>query len=109
MTHIPSGIVVSCQSQRSQIQNKEKCLLMIKSKLYALMLKQKEEELAKLKGVVKANEWGSQIRSYVLCPYTLVKDHRSNYEESNAASVLDGNIDEFIFSNLKQAIVEEGK
>lgn len=107
ITHLPTGIVVSCQSQRSQIQNKEKCLIMLKSKLYAIALQQKEEELAKLKGVVKANEWGSQIRSYVLCPYTLVKDHRSNYEETNANQVLEGNIDEFIFSNLKRTIEEK--
>lgn len=106
ITHLPSGIVVSCQSQRSQIQNKDKCILMLKSKLYAIQLKQKEEELAKLKGEVRANEWGSQIRSYVLCPYTLVKDHRSNYEESNANFVLEGNIDEFIFASLKRTIEE---
>lgn len=104
ITHIPTNIVVSCQSQRSQIQNKEMCFMMLKSKLYTIYLKEKEAEIAKLKGLQKANEWGSQIRSYVLCPYTLVKDHRTNYENGNAMAVLNGDLDDFIYAYLKQNI-----
>ena len=104
ITHIPTNIVVSCQSQRSQIQNKEMCLMMLKSKLYLLFLKEKENEIAQLKGIQKANEWGSQIRSYILCPYTLVKDHRTNHENANASAVLNGDLDEFIFAYLKTQI-----
>ena len=104
ITHIPTNIVVSCQSQRSQIQNKEMCLMMLKAKLYSRYLKEKEEEIAKLKGIQKANEWGSQIRSYVLCPYTLVKDHRTNHENANVNAVLSGNLDDFIFAFLKTQI-----
>ncbi len=107
ITHLPTNIVVSCQSQRSQIQNKEMCMMMLKSKLYTIYLKEKEAEIAKLKGVQKANEWGSQIRSYVLHPYTLVKDHRTNYENGNASFVLNGNLDEFIFEYLKINIKSE--
>ncbi len=104
ITHIPTNIVVACQSQRSQIQNKEMCLMMLKSKLNAIKLKEREQEIAALKGVQKANEWGSQIRSYVLCPYTLVKDHRTNHENGNASAVLNGDLDDFIFAYLKQQI-----
>lgn len=107
ITHLPTGIVVACQNQRSQIQNKEKCLLMLTSKLQALYYKEKQEKLNQLKGIMKANEWGSQIRSYVLCPYTLVKDNRSNVENTNAMSVLNGDLDDFIFGYLKLNLSKE--
>lgn len=104
MTHVPTGIVVSCQTERSQIQNRERCMNMLKSKLYQRMIEEQEAKLADIRGEVKANEWGSQIRSYVFCPYTLVKDHRTNYEEGNVNAVMDGNLDNFIFSYLKSCI-----
>lgn len=104
MTHIPTGIVVSCQTERSQIQNRERCMNMLKSKLYQRMIEEQEAKLANIRGEVKANEWGSQIRSYVFCPYTMVKDHRTSYEEGNVNAVMDGNLDGFIFSYLKSCI-----
>ena len=102
ITHLPTGIVVSCQTQRSQIQNKEVCINMLKSKLYQKQVEEKEKELAKLKGENRLIEWGSQIRSYVFCPYLMVKDHRTNYSTSDLDSVMDGNIDAFIFEYLKE-------
>lgn len=101
ITHIPTGIVVSCQTQRSQLQNREYCMNVLKSKLYERKMKEKEMELAKIKGVSMANEWGSQIRSYVFCPYTMVKDHRSNFEVSDVSKVMDGDLDGFISAYLK--------
>ena len=101
ITHIPTGIVVSCQNQRSQIQNKEYCMNILKGKLYQKMMLEKKQELDRLKGENMANEWGSQIRSYVFCPYTMVKDHRSNYEVSDVKKVMDGEIDDFISAYLK--------
>ena len=101
ITHIPTGIVVSCQNQRSQIQNREYCMNILKGKLYQLMLLEKKKEIDKIKGESMANEWGSQIRSYVFCPYTMVKDHRSNYEVSDVRKVMDGDIDGFISAYLK--------
>lgn len=100
ITHFPTGIVVTCQNERSQLQNKNKAMQILKSKLY---LKKVEEEEAKANGIrgeEKDNGWGSQIRSYVLQPYTMVKDHRTNKEIGNAQSVLDGNIDPFIEAYL---------
>lgn len=101
ITHIPTGIVVSCQNQRSQIQNREYCMNILKGKLYQLLLQKKKKELDEIKGEMLANEWGSQIRSYVFCPYTMVKDHRSNYEVSDVRKVMDGEIDGFISAYLK--------
>ena len=101
ITHLPSGIVVSCQTQRSQFQNKERCMQILKSKLSAILYQERLDKLNALKGIQKNIEWGSQIRSYVMCPYTLVKDNRSNHETSNINSVLNGNLDDFIFAYLK--------
>lgn len=104
MKHLPTGIVVTSQSERSQIMNRETCLSMLKSKLYQRAIAEKEAQKRSLIGEQKAIEWGSQIRSYIFCPYTLVKDHRTGYEEGNIAKVMDGEIDEFIFSYLKAQI-----
>ena len=100
ITHIPTNTVVACQSERSQIQNRETAMKMLKSKLLNLKEKEQKETINELKGVQKDIAWGSQIRSYVFCPYTLVKDHRTNKEVGNAQSVLDGNIDPFINAYL---------
>ncbi|MDF2550191.1 MAG: peptide chain release factor 2 [Chlamydiales bacterium] len=102
MTHMPSGIVVSCQSQRSQIQNRESCLKMLRSKLYEKQMQEKEQALAALEGEKKEIAWGSQIRSYVFQPYTLVKDARTKVESGNIQAVMDGEIDLFINSYLKE-------
>lgn len=104
ITHMPTNIVVSCQTERSQIQNRETAMKMLKSKLLNLKEKEQKETIDELKGVQKDIAWGSQIRSYVFCPYTLVKDHRTNYEVGNVESVMDGNIDEFIEAYLKMNI-----
>ncbi len=102
ITHLPTKIVVTCQNERSQIQNKEKALEMLKNKLYQLDLEKKEEELKSMKGELSSINFGSQIRSYVMHPYSLVKDHRTNYEETDVEKVLDGNIEGFIEANLKR-------
>ena len=101
ITHIPTNIVVSCQTERSQIQNKETAMKMLKSKLLDLKEKEQKEEISDLKGEQKDIAWGNQIRSYVFCPYTLVKDHRTNYETGNISAVMDGEITDFIESYLK--------
>jgi len=103
MTHIPSGIIVSSQSQRSQIQNRESCLKMLRSKLYEQELEEREKKLEALSGEKKEIAWGSQIRSYVFQPYTLVKDTRTKYEIGDIQSVMDGNIDPFIVAYLKES------
>ena len=102
MTHIPTGIIVSSQSQRSQIQNRESCLKMMKAKLYDLEMEQRKKELEHLGGEKKEIAWGSQIRNYVFQPYTLVKDARTKYEKGDVEAVMDGDIDEFINAYLKE-------
>ena len=104
LTHIPTGIVVACQTQRSQIQNRENAMKMLKSKLLDLKERENKETIEELKGVQRDIAWGSQIRSYVFCPYTMVKDHRTNYETGNIEAVMNGEIDGFIESYLKSNI-----
>lgn len=101
ITHKASGIVVTCQSGRSQIQNREEAMRMLKSKLYQLEIENKEKQMKALKGDQKSIEWGSQIRSYVMHPYSMVKDHRTSFETSQVDSVLDGDLDGFIEAYLK--------
>ena len=104
ITHIPTGTVVQCQNERSQFQNKDKAMQMLKAKLYLMKKAENEAKVSDIRGEVMENGWGSQIRSYVLQPYTMVKDHRTNKEVGNAASVLDGNLDPFISEYLKQRV-----
>lgn len=100
ITHIPTNIVVTCQTERSQLQNRETAMKMLKSKLYVIKEREHKEHISELKGEEKEIAWGSQIRSYVFCPYTLVKDHRTNYEVGNVQSVMDGDITDFMKSYL---------
>lgn len=102
ITHQPTGTVVSCQNQRSQLQNREKAMEILKARLVQRMEEEQAEKLEELKGQRKAVEWGSQIRSYVLHPYKMVKDHRTNEETANVEKVLEGNIDEFIEAYLRK-------
>ncbi len=104
ITHIPTSIVVTCQNERSQSQNKANAMRVLRARLLDIKRQQKDEELAQIKGDHVKAEWGSQIRSYVLHPYQMVKDHRTNYEKGNADSVLDGDIDEFIEAYLRSSI-----
>ena len=106
ITHIPTNIVVSCQTQRSQVQNRDKAMKMLKSKLLELKEKENKERIEDLKGVQREIAWGSQIRSYVFCPYTLVKDHRTNYETGNVEAVMNGEINGFIDEYLKKTMKE---
>lgn len=101
ITHIPTNIVVACQTERSQIQNKETAMKMLKSKLLNLKEKENKEKIEDLKGNQMEIAWGSQIRSYVFCPYTLVKDHRTNYEAGNVQAVMDGDLNGFINAYLR--------
>lgn len=101
ITHIPTGIVVQCQNERSQFQNKDKAMQMLKAKLYMLKKEANAEKLSDIRGEVKEIGWGNQIRSYVMQPYTLVKDHRTNAETGNVDAVLDGALDPFINAYLK--------
>ena len=104
LTHIPTGVVVACQTERSQFQNKDMAMKMLKSKLLDLKEREQKETIAELKGEQRDIAWGSQIRSYVFCPYTLVKDHRTNYEVGNVEAVMNGEIDDFIEACLKNNI-----
>lgn len=104
ITHLPTKIVITCQNERSQIQNKEQALKVLKNKLLLKKIEEQEAEITKLKGNQMNIEFGSQIRSYVMHPYSMVKDHRTNAETSNVSKVLDGDIDLFIESNLKKGL-----
>lgn len=101
ITHIPTGIVVQCQNERSQHSNKDRAMKMLKAKLYLLKQQENAEKVSDIRGEVKEIGWGNQIRSYVMQPYTMVKDHRTNEEMTNTDSVMDGNIDSFINAYLK--------
>ena len=104
ITHFPTGIVVTCQNERSQLQNKEMAFQYLRAKLVERQIADREAADAELKGEIKKIEWGSQIRSYVFCPYTLVKDHRTGYENTNVQAVMDGDIQGFIIDYLKKTI-----
>ena len=101
ITHLPTGVVVACQQERSQLKNREMAMSMLRSKLLSIELDKRMQESMALKGEAKKIEWGSQIRSYVFCPYTMVKDHRTGYETSDIDAIMDGNISDFIFEFLK--------
>jgi peptide chain release factor 2 len=107
ITHMPSGIIVNCQNERSQAQNKEKAMKILKAKLHQKFLEDREKEKQKLRGEHKSAEWGNQIRSYVLHPYKMVKDHRTKFETTDAEKVLEGNLEEFIQSYLKFAAIKK--
>ena len=102
ITHLPTGIVVSCQIERSQLLNKETAMRMLKGKLYLIELEKRQNKLNSIVGEKKNIEWGSQIRSYVFCPYTLVKDNRTSFEVTDVQSVMNGNIDGFIYAYLRE-------
>jgi len=101
ITHIPTGIVVTCQNERSQTQNRENALKVLRSKLYEIKIEEHAKEVAAIKGEYVKAEFGNQIRSYVLHPYQMVKDHRTNYESSNTGAVLDGKLDDFMEAYLR--------
>lgn len=107
ITHLPTGIVVQCQNERSQHNNKHKAMQMLKAKLYLLKEQEQADKVSDIRGEVKEIGWGNQIRSYVMQPYTMVKDHRTNAESSNVNSVMDGNLDLFINAYLKRQNTEE--
>lgn len=107
ITHLPTGIVVTCQSERSQIQNRMRAMKILKARLFELEMRKREEKIAKARGEHKTIAWGNQIRSYVFHPYQLVKDHRTGIETSNINAVLDGEIDQFIEGYLKQKALEK--
>lgn len=104
ITHVPTGIVAASQNERSQTQNRENAMKVLRARLLELKLAEKEDELAQLRGAYQKAEWGSQIRSYVLHPYQLVKDHRTDYETGNTQAVLDGDLDKFIEASLKSGL-----
>ncbi|MBN6206866.1 peptide chain release factor 2 [Ralstonia pickettii] len=104
LTHLPTNIIVTCQNQRSQIKNREAAMKMLKSKLYQLEIEKQEQELASIRGEQKEIGWGSQIRSYVFHPYSMVKDHRTNVETGNTQAVMDGEINQFIDAYLRSQI-----
>ena len=103
ITHSPTGIITACQTERSQIQNRETAMKMLYSKLVERQEAEEMEKLQSIKGEIKKIEWGSQIRSYVFCPYTLVKDHRTGFETSNVQAVMDGEIQDFINDYLRKS------
>ncbi len=107
ITHLPTGIIVACQNERSQIQNREMAMQMLRSKLIEKREREREEEAAAISGQLKKIEWGSQIRSYVFCPYTMVKDHRTNYETGNVQAVMDGDLEGFINEYLKLSSIQK--
>ncbi len=107
ITHLPTNTVVTCQNQRSQIKNREKAMKILKARLYELQIKEQEKELAEIRGEQKEIGWGSQIRSYVFHPYSMVKDHRTNVEVGNVNAVMDGNIDAFIDKYLRNNIAKD--
>jgi peptide chain release factor 2 len=107
LKHLPTGLVVTCQNERSQLQNRETAMRILRGRLYDLELKKQEEEQARLKGQHVEAGWGNQIRSYVLHPYKMVKDHRTGYEVGNAEAVLDGRLDDFIEAYLQHTIGQE--
>ena len=109
ITHLPTGIVVSCQIERSQLLNKETAMRMLKGKLYLIELEKRQNKLNSIVGEKKNIEWGSQIRSYVFCPYTLVKDNRTSFEATDVYSVMNGNIDGFIYSYLQMEAKNNAK
>jgi peptide chain release factor 2 len=104
LLHIPTGIIVTCQNERSQLQNRENAFRVLKAKLLEIRRVEQEKELSKLRGVYQKAEWGSQIRSYVLHPYQLAKDHRTEFEVGNVNAVLDGDLNGFIEAYLKYNI-----
>ncbi len=108
ITHLPTGIVVTCQNERSQMRNKESAMRVLEARLLEREIERQAKERAKLKGERVAAEWGNQIRSYVLHPYKMVKDHRTNFETSNAEAVLDGDLDDFITAYLKSTVGKNG-
>jgi len=103
ITHLPTNTVVQCQNERSQLQNKETAMRMLRGKLLELQEREREDQMSQIKGEMKKIEWGSQIRSYVFQPYTLVKDHRTGFENGNIQAVMDGELEPFIHAYLVQS------
>jgi peptide chain release factor 2 len=101
ITHLPTGIVVQCEIERSQLMNKATCMEMLADKLMQKKLEERDAKMKSIIGEQKNIEWGSQIRSYVFCPYTMVKDHRTDYETADVAGVMDGEVDPFIYAYLE--------
>jgi len=102
MTHLPTGIVVQCQNERSQVQNKEMCFIWLRARLAELKEQQRQEQMGEIKGELKKIEWGSQIRSYVFQPYTMVKDHRTGFEMGDVSAVMDGKLEDFVTAYLQK-------
>jgi peptide chain release factor 2 len=109
ITHIPSGIVVTCQNERSQTQNREFAMRILRSRLLEIQKAEKDEEIAVLRGEYTKAEWGSQIRSYVIHPYQMVKDHRTDFETGNTQAVLDGDLEEFMHAYLKKGVQSQNR